>query len=121
MKLKSKRERLQLKLQVKGLEKDVKTALFQIDEQTKKFKKEKKILEDVKIQLEKRCVRLQTRDTSYQAKIRKKEVEYEKLKERLLARGLNEDDLPRECLSSSEQDLLLRVSLEYENILNEIK
>ena len=43
----------------------------------------------VKIQLEKRCVRLQTRDTSYQAKIRKKEVEYEKLKERLQNKQYN--------------------------------
>ena len=85
-------DKKQLKLQVKGLEKDVKTALFQIDEQTKKFKKEKKILEDVKIQLEKRCVRLQTRDTSYQAKIRKKEVEYEKLKERLQNKQYNNND-----------------------------
>ena len=39
-------DKKQLKLQVKGLEKDVKTALFQIDEQTKNLKE--KILEDLK-------------------------------------------------------------------------
>ena len=42
--------------------------------------------------MEKRCVRLQTRDTSYQAKIRKKEVEYEKLKERLQNKQYNNND-----------------------------
>jgi len=38
-------------------------------------------------------------------------------KKRMTARGMNEDDLPKECLSKSEQTLLLNVSLAYENIL----
>ena len=65
-------DKKQLLLQVKGLESDLKNALFQIEAKEKKYKKHKKQLEDVKVQLEKRCARLQTRDTSYQAKIRKK-------------------------------------------------
>ena len=79
----------------------MKTALFQIDEQTKKFRKEKKILEDVKIQLEKGCVRLQTKDTSYQAKIRKKEVEYEKLKEHLQNKQYTNDSTMKQRRNES--------------------
>jgi len=41
----------------------------------------------------------------------------EKFKERMTSRGLVEDDLPKECLSKSEQQKLLRVSLAYEKIL----
>ena len=41
----------------------------------------------------------------------------QKFQERMLAKGLKEDDLPKECLSEKEQQLLLGVSLEYERIL----
>ena len=57
-------DKKQLLLQVKGLESDLKNALFQIEAKQKKYKKHKKQLEDVKVQLEKRCARLQTRDMS---------------------------------------------------------
>jgi len=41
----------------------------------------------------------------------------DRFKERMTAKGLVEDDLPKECLSKSEQALLLNVSLAYEKIL----
>ena len=41
----------------------------------------------------------------------------DKFKERMTAKGLVEDDLPKECLTKSEQTLFLNVSLAYEKIL----
>ena len=41
----------------------------------------------------------------------------DRFKERMAAKGLVEDDLPKECLTKSEQTLLLNVSLAYEKIL----
>jgi hypothetical protein len=41
----------------------------------------------------------------------------DRFKERMAAKGLSEDDLPKECLTDSEQTLLLNVSLAYEKIL----
>lgn len=41
----------------------------------------------------------------------------DRFKERMIAKGLVEDDLPKECLSKSEQGKLLGVSLAYEKIL----
>ena len=41
----------------------------------------------------------------------------EKFKERMTAKGLKEEDLPKECLTNSEHSLLLSVSLAYEKIL----
>jgi len=41
----------------------------------------------------------------------------EKMKERMASRGLSENDLPIECLTKSEQEKLLSVSLAYEETL----
>lgn len=41
----------------------------------------------------------------------------ERFKERMTAKGYSETDLPSECLTQSEQELLLNVSLAYEKIL----
>ena len=41
----------------------------------------------------------------------------DRIKKRLLAKGMNEEDLPRECLSASEQNLLLDFSLAVEKLL----
>jgi hypothetical protein len=41
----------------------------------------------------------------------------DKFKKRMTAKGLVEDDLPKECLTKSEQTLFLNVSLAYEKIL----
>lgn len=85
-------DKSRLLLQVQGLESDLKNVLIQMEAKDEKYRKEKKMLIDIKNQLEKRCARLQTRDTSYQAKLRKKEVEYEKLKERLQNKQYNDSN-----------------------------
>ena len=41
----------------------------------------------------------------------------DKFKERMAAKGMKEEDLPKECLTNSEQARLLNVSLAYEKVL----
>jgi len=41
----------------------------------------------------------------------------EKFKERMAAKGMKEEDLPKECVTNSEQARLLNVSLAYEKVL----
>lgn len=78
-------DKQQLKGQVAANKTEISGLAYQLETLQKKMKREKKMYDEHKRELEKKCVRLETRDTSYQAKIRKQEVAYDRLKARLQA------------------------------------
>ena len=107
-KLQSERKRLsgdkkQLQARVKGLESDLSGLNYQIEHDSKVWKREKRVYEEGKKELENRCIRLQTRDTSYQAKMRKKEVEYERLRNRLCGGGTGSSSSSRSSFPSKQK------------------
>ncbi len=76
-------ERAKLQTKVRCLEQDVASCQLTVKQMEKRAKRDRKSFEQCKSELEKRNTVLSQRDTSYQAKLRKQEVDYDRLKQRL--------------------------------------